>query len=329
MPPLLATVGKNGKVSFLEKGGTSVFPNSTGAYELDLTLVDDFDHAWREMHVKTDVFCSAAVVLPDKAARILNVGGWSLTSTFGIRLYAPDGSPGVNGTNDWEEDPDNLQLQVRVAYHPHITFAVSVFNEFAIQGGRWYPTALVLSNGSVLIMGGETGANAPANPTLEILPRVPGGSTVVFLDWLQRTDPNNLYPFLHVLPSGRIFVGEFEASDYPTSLTETRVGYYNEARILDPVTFTTITVLPNIPGSVTSFSAGRTYPMEGASVLLPQYAPYTDPITVLICGGSDFGTALDNCVSIQPESVNATWVVERMVRSFLPYLTKAATLTYL
>jgi len=44
----------------------------------------------------TDVFCSAAVVLPDKAARILNVGGWSLTSMFGIRLYAPDGSPGVS-----------------------------------------------------------------------------------------------------------------------------------------------------------------------------------------------------------------------------------------
>jgi hypothetical protein len=93
-----------------------VFPNSTGAYELDLSLVDDFHHAWREMHVKTDVFCSGAVVLPDKAARILNVGGWSLTSTFGVRLYAPDGSAGVNGTNDWEEDPDTFLLQVCVAY---------------------------------------------------------------------------------------------------------------------------------------------------------------------------------------------------------------------
>jgi hypothetical protein len=113
LPPLLATLGINGKVSFLEKSGTSEFTNSTGAYELDLSLVNDFNHAWREMHVKSDVFCSAAVVLPDKAARILNVGGWSLTSTFGIRLYTPDGSPGVNGTNDWEEDPKNLQLQVR------------------------------------------------------------------------------------------------------------------------------------------------------------------------------------------------------------------------
>jgi hypothetical protein len=118
VPPLLATLGINGKVSFLEKGGTSEFANSTGAYELDLSLVNDFKHAWREMHVKTDVFCSAAIVLPDKAARILNVGGWSVDSTYGIRLYAPDGSPGVNGTNDWEENPDTLQLQVRMAHPP-------------------------------------------------------------------------------------------------------------------------------------------------------------------------------------------------------------------
>ena len=68
------------------------------------------------MHVKTDVFCSGAVVLPDKAGRILNVGGWSLTSTFGVRLYAPDGSPGVNGTNDWEENANELSLQVRLAH---------------------------------------------------------------------------------------------------------------------------------------------------------------------------------------------------------------------
>ena len=116
VPPLLATVGINGKVSFLEKGGTSEFANSTGAYELDLSLVPDFNTAWRTMHVQTDVFCSGAVVLPDKAGRILNVGGWSLASTWGIRLYAPDGSPGVNGTNDWEENPKTLILQVGVAH---------------------------------------------------------------------------------------------------------------------------------------------------------------------------------------------------------------------
>jgi hypothetical protein len=99
-------------------------------------------------------------------------------------------------------------------------------------------------------------------------------------------------------------------------------GYYNQARILDPVTFATVQILPTIPGSVTSGQAGRTYPMEGASLLLPQHAPYSDPITVLICGGSNFGIALDNCVTIQPESANPTWVIERMVRPLLLHLMK-------
>ncbi len=88
------------------------------------------------------------------------------------------------------------------------------------------------------------------------------------------------------------------------------------------MTFATVKVLPNIPGSVASAGAGRSYPNEASSVLLPQHAPYTDPISVLICGGSDFGIALDNCVSIQPDSNNPTWAIERMVRLFLPDLVK-------
>ncbi|EKM51417.1 uncharacterized protein PHACADRAFT_263528, partial [Phanerochaete carnosa HHB-10118-sp] len=272
--PLLVTLGINNKIAFLEKFGTSEFDNSTGAYELDPTLVDDFDLAWRTMHVKSDVFCSAAIVLPDKGGRQLNVGGWSLDSTQGVRLYTPDGSPGVNGTNDWEENFEELHLQVQ----------------------RWYPTAMIMANGSILVVGGETGSNGPPQPSLEILPKPNGtGDTWKFLEYLNRTDPNNLYPFLHVLPSGRIFI-----------------GYYNEARLLDPVTLDTAVVLPNMPGSVTSPAAGRSYPNEGSAVMFPQHAPYTDPITVLICGGSDFGVALDNCVSIQPEVENATWTLERM-----------------
>jgi hypothetical protein len=48
--PLIATVGLNDKVTFLEKGGTG-FPNSTGAYELDLSLVTgpNWEDAWRGM----------------------------------------------------------------------------------------------------------------------------------------------------------------------------------------------------------------------------------------------------------------------------------------
>ena len=94
-------------------------------------------------------------------------------------------------------------------------------------------------------------------------------------------------------------------------------GYWNQARILDPVTFDTITVLPNMPGAVNDTQSGRNYPNEGTAMLLPQHAPYTDPIEILICGGSSPGSgmALDNCISIAPEVENATWTVERMVRT--------------
>jgi hypothetical protein len=37
----------------------------------------------------------------------------------------------------------------------------------------------------------------------------------------------------------------------------------------------------------------------------------------VVCGGSDFGIALDNCVSIQPDAPNPTWLIERMVRPLL------------
>jgi hypothetical protein len=63
-------------------------------------------------------------------------------------------------------------------------------------------------------MGGEIGSNDKPQPNLEILPTPGGGDTVVPLDWLARTDPWNLYPFIAVLPSGQIFVGA-----YPLAIT--------------------------------------------------------------------------------------------------------------
>lgn len=270
--PLITTTGINDKVVFMEKSGTGV-ANATGVYELDLSEIDDFSKAWRTMtRPKTDIFCAAGITLPDKAGRQLNIGGWSGDSTRGVRLYAPDGSPGVPGVNQWQED----------------------FNSLKLLDPRWYPSALNLVNGSVLVIGGEIGSNSAATPTLEILPAPPGGYSK-YLDWLERTDPNNLYPFLWILPSGGIFI-----------------IYWNEARILDEKTFDTIKTIPNAPGSVNNFLAGRTYPLEGTGVMLPLNPPYTAAATFMACGGSAFGQALDNCVSVQPTLGNPEWVIERM-----------------
>lgn len=83
------------------------------------------------MHPKSDVFCSASLVLPDKGGRQINVGGWSLDSTYGIRLYTPNGSPGVNGTNDWEEDFHQLSLQVSLHLSPVFRKLTIAFSEVA------------------------------------------------------------------------------------------------------------------------------------------------------------------------------------------------------
>jgi hypothetical protein len=111
--PLMTMQSITGKVTFLSKGPGTTRGNETGAYELDLSLVEtDPEHAWRALHLKTDVFCAAGVILPDKVGRQMTVGGWNFDSTFGMRLYWPDGSAGVNGTNDWQENRDELHLQV-------------------------------------------------------------------------------------------------------------------------------------------------------------------------------------------------------------------------
>lgn len=273
MIPLVISVARNNKVVYLGKYGTDPANNNTGAYELDLTQINNFTEAWRPMHVETDVFCSASITLPDRAGRQMNVGGWANDATYAVRLYWPDGSPGEWGQNDWHEN----------------------LSEVSLLNGRWYPSQMILANGSILVIGGEVGSNGAPVPTLEVLPS-PSGE-VIYADYLERTDPYNLYPYAIVLPSGGVFL-----------------AYYNEARILDPVTLQTQRVLPNMPGAVNNFLGGRTYPFEGSGILMPQYAPYTEPLTFMACGGSTPGPeiALDNCVSIQPDVPNTNWTIERM-----------------
>lgn len=271
--PLIAQPLVNGKVSFLEKHGTG--PNGTGAYELDPSIGGGTDifHAFRELvGLKTDVFCAASLTLPDRAGRVINVGGWSSNSLFGLRLYWPDGQLGTNGTNDWQED----------------------FNQVSLQTTRWYPTSLIMPNGSILVVGGENGSNGPPVPNMEILPQV---GPLKHAQYLVDTDPYNLYPFLAVLPSGGILI-----------------QYYNEARILDERTLDTIKILPKAPATVNDDNGGRTYPLEGTMVLLPQVAPYSEPLEVLLCGGAGIQPAwgIDNCVTIQPDAANPEWTIERM-----------------
>lgn len=277
--PLISTVGVNEKVVFVEKHGTSTENNSTGSFEFDPSLAPDYGTAFRELQLKTDVFCSASLVLPDKVGRQINIGGWAGEDLHGVRLFTPDGSLGTPGSNQWEENVDILSL----------------------LDPRWYPTAMTLANGSIFIIGGEDGSDGPMVPSAEVLPRPAGVTAATHLSYLDpavNTDLKvNSYPFAAVLPSGDIFFSQ-----------------YNEARVISHVDFSTIRELPQMPGAVNNPDSGRNYPLQGTLSLLPQHAPFTDPLEVLICGGTTDGAnfALDNCIRTQPDVAGADWTIERM-----------------
>ena len=74
-----------------------------------------------------------------------------------------------------------------------------------------------------MVIGGEVGSNSAATPSIEVLPYT--GTAPLYMDWLDRTNPNNLYPFVCVLPSGGIFVAYWFVARCPLLNAATRLGH--------------------------------------------------------------------------------------------------------
>lgn len=112
---------------------------------------------------------------------------------------------------------------------------------------RWYATNQILPDARVFVVGGRRQFN------YEFLPKIPtpnnSPSSIPF-DFLQQTtdsSENNLYPFVHLLPDGNLFI-----------FANTR------AVLLDYKQNSVIKEFPPIPGG-----DPRNYPSSGSSVLLP------------------------------------------------------------
>jgi hypothetical protein len=83
-----------------------------------------------------------------------------------------------------------------------------------------------MANGSVLVIGGEIGSNDVNQPNLEILPKPGGpnaGDTVVDQPWLEDDNRLESYPFVFVLPSGRLFVGKCSSESFLHNQSDSRV----------------------------------------------------------------------------------------------------------
>jgi hypothetical protein len=121
---------------------------------------------------ETDVFCSGLTPLWD--GRLLVVGGTA--------LYPTDTNPFIGS---------------RAAYHLDPEAGWTRLADMAV--GRWYPSAIMLANGRVLVVSGASD-DGGVTPLVEIYD--PLGGWELLPETAARLLP--LYPRLHVLPGGEV-----------------------------------------------------------------------------------------------------------------------------
>jgi hypothetical protein len=160
--------------SLLPNGKVLMFSRTTEPYLWDPGDPDRFT----AVPLPTNVFCSGHTLLPD--GRVLVVGG-HISDDHGL----PDANIFDPVSDTWTRLPDMLV-------------------------GRWYPTATVLANGEVLVLGGRD-----ENGDYSMTPEIWTGS-----GWRRLTGSGVVrampyYPRMFVAPDGKTFFsGEWSSSRY-------------------------------------------------------------------------------------------------------------------
>ncbi|OJD19506.1 hypothetical protein AJ78_00575 [Emergomyces pasteurianus Ep9510] len=281
VPAMSAALLPNGRVVFVDKVENYtqlVLDNGQYAYSSEY---DPVTNTVVPLSYKTNAFCSGGVFLDD--GRLLNIGGnaplaMDPTVGDGFRALRYLSRP-LNDKNwdgkPWDEPGNKL------------------------SSNRWYASAQILRDGTVFVVSGSLNGLNPSviannNPTYELLDRngISYGQSVLF-PILENNQPYYMYPFLHLLKDGTIFV--FVA---------------RSAEIFDAYGQRTVQTLPDLPGDY------RTYPNTGGSILLPLSAANGWDDEIIICGGGAFvGIASPtdpSCGRIKPLSKDPKWELELM-----------------
>ena len=243
--PIHVSLLHNGKI--LAVGGSENYPPYLLAGQFRASLVDLQAGTATIQNVPWDMFCNQMVNLPD--GRILIDGGNLQYDPF---LGSPRASAFDPATNQY--------VDVQTMAH-----------------GRWYPTALVLGDGSVMTFSGLNDSNGATNTTVEIYKIGSGWSQEYSAGWIPP-----LYPRLNLLPNGKVFY----SAPGPNSA------------FFDPATKTwTLSV------AHTNYGSTRTY---GSSVLLP-LTPQNNykPRVMILGGGGSPSTATTEIIDLSV--ANPSW----------------------
>lgn len=168
-----------------------------------------------------------------------------------------------------------------------------------LSTARWYASVQSMPDGSLFVCSGSLNGldpNKPANnnPTYEVLNAqgISSGRSIP-MRLLEKAQPYYMYPFIHLLKTGDLFVFVAKSSE-----------------VFNVAGNAVVKTLPDLPGKY------RTYPNTGGSVLLPlRSATNYDP-EIMICGGGSYqdinSPTEASCGRIKPLAAAPSWELESM-----------------
>lgn len=254
VPAMHAALMPNGRVVFLDKVENYTRLKLADGY---FAYSSEYDPATNEvvpLSYKTNAFCAGGAFLAN--GTLLAVGGngnlsWLDPTVMdgwrGIRYLTRSASDNSSNGANWVEPGNQLDT------------------------ARWYPSVQTLPDGTIFVASGSLNGLDPAqhannNPTYEILDQngITQGQSIL-MEILVKSQPYYMYPFIHLLPDGNLFIFVSKSSE-----------------IFNFSSNTTIQSLPDLPGEY------RTYPNTGTSVLLPLSSSNNWSAEILICGGGAY-----------------------------------------
>jgi len=281
VPAMHAALMPNGRVVFLDKIENYTQVNLTSGGYAYSSEYDPLTNEVVPLAYRSNAFCSGGAFAN---GTLLSVGGngplaWLdplIGNGFrGLRYLTRSSEIADLDGQDWVEPGNRLDTP------------------------RWYPSVQTLANGSIFVASGSLNGADPAqtinnNPSFEVLdPEGVSHGASITMPLLVNAQPYYMYPFMHLLPTGDLFVFASKSSQL-FSIANTKVTKS----------------FPDLPGDY------RTYPNTGGSVLLPLSSSNNWSPSVIVCGGGTYqdidSPTEPSCGRINPLAEDSTWEIDAM-----------------
>lgn len=281
VPAMHAALMPNGRVMFLDKLENYTQLRTADGYYAMSSEYDPVANVAVPLAYLTNAFCSGGCFLAD--GRVVSLGG-----NAPLLWLNPKIGDGFNAIRYLHRSSSDSSLNGQSWSEPG--------NKLA--SNRWYATAQTLPDGTVFVCSGSLNGLDPTvpgnnNPTYEILSPlgITHGNNIA-MAILQKNQPYYMYPFVHLLRDGTLFVFVSKSCE-----------------IFSVGANAVVKTLPDLPGDY------RTYPNTGGSVMLPLSSANGWNPDIVICGGGayqDITSPTDpSCGRIQPFGA-ATWEMDSM-----------------